>query len=490
MAWGTSLIVKSIRVRLLLWYAVVLTGVVVGFAGLLYYKVRAAKWAEADAVLESAAAGMDASLRLFPPVELLTRDKSDLLPPKVGPNGKGPPPPPKVANRERLIETLGWPGGPEMQRQHPGRYFAIWRADGSLLKSEGATHTLVRPTLIPTEPRFRTLDGFRELVVAGPRQSCIVVGMPVAHLDAELRSFVWQLVLTGSLVLLVGLSGGWLVSRTILRPVQTIADTASRITGNNLAERIDERAVESELAGLAGVLNATFDRLQDAFDRQTQFTADASHELRTPLAVLRSQAELTLARSRTEQEYRQAIEACLRAALRMTELVEKLLLLARADSGATTFTMKPLAWGTIIQEVVDQLEPLAQEKGIALHVKLKPVALRGDAIALAQVVSNLITNAIQYNRVNGRVQVRLRQHTTEAELEVRDTGPGIPQGDQPHLFERFYRVDKARQRGSGGTGLGLAICQSIVLAHGGSIGVESQLGEGSTFWVRLPLLEE
>jgi two-component system, OmpR family, sensor kinase len=324
-------------------------------------------------------------------------------------------------------------------------------------------------------------------MMRGPRQTTILVGMPVENINRDMRAFVWQLVLSGSVVLIVGLTGGWLVSRSIIRPVESIAKTASRISGDNLSERIDEETVETELSGLASVLNDTFDRLQEAFDRQTQFTADASHELRTPLAVLRSQAELTLSRSRSEAEYRQAIDACLKAAIRMTGLVEKMLLLARSDSGATLLKKVPVKWADVVQEAIDQLEPLAKEKKVTQHKKLKPVTVSGDSLALSQVVCNLISNAIQYNRSGGRVEIRLRSNDIEAELEIRDNGPGIPEVDQPHIFERFYRVDKARTRTSGGNGLGLAICLSIVKAHAGEISFESTPGEGTTFWVRLPI---
>lgn len=463
----------------------ILTGVVVGFAGLLYYKVRAAKWAEVDAALEAGAAGLDATLRLFPPSELAQQDNGDGPPPKLPPKWKDPPPPPKLAPRERLLESLGWPGGPGAQ-DRTGHYFVVWRADGTILKNGGLPGTPTRPSEVLPQPTLRDVDEHRELYQRGPRQTTILVGMPNAPPRLALRTFAWQLVLSGAIVLAIGLTGGWLISRSILRPIAAIAATASRISGTNLTERIAEQEVESELAGLARVLNETFDRLQEAFDRQMQFTADASHELRTPLAVLRSQAELALARPRTEAEYQQALSACLRAAIRMTDLVEQLLLLARADSGMAVLKKAPVAWATVVNDVLEQLSPLAKEKDISLHVKLQEVVVHGDAVALAQVVSNLVTNAIQHNRPGGRVQIRLRGDAHEAELHIHDTGPGIAKKDQARLFERFYRVDQARARTSGGNGLGLAICLSIINAHDGEIGFESNPGEGTTFWVRLP----
>jgi heavy metal sensor kinase len=254
-----------------------------------------------------------------------------------------------------------------------------------------------------------------------------------------------------------------------------------------MSERIDEKNVDTELAGLAQVLNQTFDRLQEAFDRRSQFTADASHELRTPLAVMRSQAELTLSRPREKQEYREALEACLRAAERMTGLVDRLLTLARSDAAGTNIERTNFDFDRLVAEVIAEYEPLARQKGIVLKADIDPAPVSGDADALAQVVGNLIGNAIQYNRPKGVVRVQLTQSPLGTKLAVVDTGVGISNTDRPHVFERFYRVDQARSRSSGGSGLGLAICKAIVESHQGTIGFDSVEGEGSTFWVMLPI---
>jgi signal transduction histidine kinase len=170
----------------------------------------------------------------------------------------------------------------------------------------------------------------------------------------------------------------------------------------------------------------------------------------------------------------------------MAGLVEGLLTLARADAGKLAVQPRPLDLGGVVADCVALVRPLAAAKGISVRTALKPAAVLGDADALAQVVTNLLTNAIQYNRPGGQVRLELTDAVGEVVLAVADTGCGVPEEDIPHLFERFYRVDKARSRASGGNGLGLAICKSIVEAHGGAIGLESVAGQGSTFWVRLP----
>jgi heavy metal sensor kinase len=320
----------------------------------------------------------------------------------------------------------------------------------------------------------------------GPHSTSIVVGRSTRKEHEDLRAFAWQLALAGIVVLGVGLVGGWFVSARILRPVAAISATASAISATNLSERIATEKVDRELEDLARVLNATFERLQAAFERQVRFTADASHELRTPLAILRSHVELSLSRPRTPEEYQRTLETCLRAAGRMTALVEGLLTLARADAGKIDLQRRPVDLKPIVEETLALLRPLAEDRRVSLNAALVSVEVNGDSLRLAQVVTNLVSNAIQYNRPGGQVFVQLATEPEAVVVTVKDTGCGIPEEDQAHLFERFYRVDKARSRASGGSGLGLAICRSIVEAHGGTIGFTSALNQGTTFEVRLP----
>jgi heavy metal sensor kinase len=470
---------RSIRWRLQAWYALVLLAVVVGFAALLYGQARAARFREVDSALEAAASYLDVNLRRFPRPEL------DGVPP--GPRPPRPPPglPPRP-DRQQLLAELTPPA-----RAEGGIYFGVWRADGRALKTEALPDEVGPPDLAetPSLPRVMQRGEYREAVMLGPRATRILVGRSVRREQAGLRAFAWQLAGAGAVVLAVGLAGGWLISARILRPVAAISATASAISATNLAERIDPAAVDRELAELARVLNAMFERLEAAFARQARFTADASHELRTPLAVIRSHAELALSRPRTAAEYRETVTTCLQASGRMTALVDGLLTLARADAGKLDLRREPVDLKAVVEESVALFGPLAEGKAVSVSANLVPVAVTGDPVRLAQVVTNLLSNAVQYNRPGGTVQVKLAAWDT-AVLTVTDTGCGIPEADRPHIFERFYRVDKARSRASGGSGLGLAICKSIVEAHGGTIGFETQPEQGSTFWVRLPRLAE
>jgi two-component system OmpR family sensor kinase len=490
---------SSIRLRLQIWYGLVLLSVVSAFAGILYFSVHRARMREVDGALEAAAQYLDVNLRRFPPHELdATLPQPPDRPPPDAPESRDdglpdrpPPPRPGPPSRERLLRDLELvhpPGPPPGDGPADRVYFGIWRADGSPLKLVGLPFGLsegVAATPQGARRQWLRRDGLRELTMRGPMRTSILVGKSMRREEDELGAFAWQLAAAGALVLAVGLAGGWWVSARILRPVALIAATASSISEANLSKRIDSTQVDRELQELAQVLNATFARLEAAFERQVRFTADASHELRTPLAVVRGQAELALSRPRGVEEYQSALESCLRASVRMGSLVDGLLMLARADAGKLDVAHEPLDLQRLVEESISLLAPLAQSKQIRLESDLHSATVLGDASRLTQVATNLIDNAIQYNRPGGSVQVRLDAKDGWVELVVEDTGAGIPNEDCPHLFERFYRVDKARSRASGGQGLGLAICKSVVEAHGGTIGFTTEPGKGSTFCVRL-----
>jgi len=287
-------------------------------------------------------------------------------------------------------------------------------------------------------------------------------------------------------VLGLGLAGGWWVAARALQPISEISATAKKISSGDLGQRIRPTDSESELGRLSADLNYTFARLQAAFERQAQFTADASHELRTPVAVILTQTQSALARERPASEYRESLAACQRAAQRMRGLIESLLLLARFDSNDPTELPEDCDLYRIAAESVALLKPLADEKNVALALEGTSAPCRGSAAQLAQAGGNLIGNAIHYNLPGGSVCVTVHREADRAVLTVADTGEGIAPGDLPHIFERFYRAEKSRSEGQGHSGLGLAITKAIVEGHGGSITVASEPGVGTTVRVRLP----
>jgi two-component system, OmpR family, sensor kinase len=363
-------------------------------------------------------------------------------------------------------------------------YHVIWQRD-LRRQSINAPPELQRPPRgEPSGPRTRGI--YREYLRFTPRGDVIVVGRPIATELAELKKLSLILLGTGTGILALGLVGGWFVATRAMRPIDSISSTALKISSGDLSQRIPQEETESELGRLVSVLNSTFTRLESSFAEQVRFTTDVSHELRTPVAVIVSQTQMALARDRSAPEYRETLEACQRAAQRMRGLIESLLQLARLDAGQEQFKREPFDLAHVARETIQLLETFARERGLQLVSNLGQAQTRGDAERFSQVVLNLITNAIHYTPSGGSISVSTESENQFAILRVADTGIGIPAEDLPHLFDRFYRVEKSRSRDKGGSVLGLAISRAIVSAHSGSLEATSAPGQGATFTVRLP----
>lgn len=339
--------------------------------------------------------------------------------------------------------------------------------------------------------------------------SRVVVGVPAGSFLQFSGETIPVLILCAVLILV----GSAIVAYTILgRPfkqLQRIIDDLSAISdGRSLHRRVAvEEDADPEIERQAGVLNAMIGRLEDSFRALRQFTADASHELKTPLAVLRADIERAMNASTSSKEKLVALEESLQEVTRMSNLVESLLTLARADEGRFDLHMEPVELGPLVQEVYETALILGEGAGVKVTMPFTTdVVVMGDQIRLRQLFLNLVTNAIKYNRPGGRVDIGLGQHPGNVTFAVRDTGIGIAAADLPHIFDRFWRVDRVRTRTSGGGaqdahgdiadaarggfGLGLSISRWIAQAHGGSLTVSSRLGQGSLFTVTLPLKDQ
>jgi heavy metal sensor kinase len=313
----------------------------------------------------------------------------------------------------------------------------------------------------------------------------ILVGRNMSVELAELHKTGLKLTGVGFVILIFGLGGGWWLVNRSLRPIAEISSAATKIAAGDLSQRISVAEAESELGQLAAVLNSTFARLEAAFAQQKQFASDAAHELRTPVTVMLTQTQTALNRERSAEDYRQTVEACQRAAQRMRRLIESLLELTRFDAGQEVLKRVRFDFSKAVSDSLEMVQTLADEKQVKVFAELEALEIMGDPERLAQVVTNLLTNAIQYNQPGGEVRVRLETDGGLAVLTVADTGPGIAPEDLPRVFERFYRAEQSRT-GNGNSGLGLSICKAIVAAHGGTIEVASEAGRGSAFTVRLP----
>jgi signal transduction histidine kinase len=288
------------------------------------------------------------------------------------------------------------------------------------------------------------------------------------------------------LLLISGAGGNFLAGRT-LRPIDRITRTARRIGISGLQERLALPPRNDEVGRLADTFDWMLDRLEETFQRQRQFTADASHELRTPLTILQGEVEIALLRPRRAEDYATSLRVLQGQIGHMTGLVEDLLALARADSGQADMAHEVVAFDDLVRQATLQSQSLFAAKGLSLDLAVvDELLVVGDPARLTQLVLNLLSNAARYTD-RGGVRVEVRRVYGQALLEVRDSGIGIPPEQVDRIFERFYRVDKARSRAQGGSGLGLAIAQWIAQAHGGSIIAESAVGVGSTFRVMLPL---
>jgi heavy metal sensor kinase len=310
----------------------------------------------------------------------------------------------------------------------------------------------------------------------------------MAPIETILSHFLWSLLIGVPLLGLVAVGGGFFLVGRALAPVVQIARSAEHITLHNLNERLPLTNTGDELEHLSLALNRMIARLNEAFEQNRRFLADASHELRTPLAALRGEMESVVEQARTLPELCDRAGSVLEEVDRLAKIVDALFAISRLDAGESQqewerFDLAPLAAGT-----TEQMSLLAEDKGISVACNAEgKVSVDGDRARIKQVVVNLLDNAIKYTPPGGTINLNVRARDGRAVLEVVDTGMGIPAGALPHIFERFFRVDRARSRDAGGAGLGLAIVKSICAAHGGRVVVESVEGKGSRFSVELPL---
>ena len=383
--------------------------------------------------------------------------------------------------------------------EHSGDYLEIHAEDGSLIYR--STFLEKHPVTLeasgqPDQTITRNLrvDGrpFRFRVKKLQANGHVYTALMGVSTDDEVETldlFRTYLLMFAPLLFPVAAGGGHWLSRRALAPVDALVRTAREISGANLNSRLQKLDTGDELQRLSDTLNEMLDRIEKAFLRITEFTADASHELRTPVSLIRTEAELALRRSRGEAEYTEALRHILLEAERTTSLIEQLLALARRDSGRETLHMQPVNLSRTLSSVGEGWQQVATIRNIqfSVDVAAEEAFVLGDEDALRRVGDILLDNAFKYTPSPGSVRLSFEHRGEKAVLTVQDSGVGIAEEDQSKVFERFYRADKARGRERGGAGLGLAIAQWIVGQHRGSISLESRLGSGATFRVELPL---
>ena len=386
------------------------------------------------------------------------------------------------------FEGEPWTDGPWLQVWTPGGEL-IYRTSVAARLPVPASESLVdaadgRIRSLPDDPAPFRILGDRATV--GGRPVVIQVGRSEAFTRLEVRELAVLLLLGLPLTVAVAGAGGYALARGALSPLQRMAERARAITAANLDERLPIDSPRDELGRLAAVFNDTLGRLESSFNQMRRFTSDVSHELRTPLTAIRSVGEVGLREHRDAGAYEQVIQSMLEETDRLTRLVDRLLLVSRADRGELALAHRPVELGALADDVAAHLGVLAEEKRQSMTVEHAARArCLGDQIALRQAVINLVDNAIRYTPAEGEIRLRVAVSSGNAVLEVSDTGPGIPPRDRSRLFDRFYRG--AQGAASGGSGLGLSIAKWAVEANHGRLAYERIDGRGSRFRITLPL---
>ena len=457
--WGEF---SSIRVRLTFWYVLLLALILAGFCTFVYVSMRRALCSESDHLLLDEERGLSTAVR--------NGDEANL----TGLLADVP-----AGTIVVLVDTTS---GRVLAAPARGSQAA---ADLRRIPVQPDASTSVLPVTLAGDTSWRVAT---MPVTSGDQTTWIVrVARSDQDVEADLQQLLVQMALACPLALLVAVGSGLFLARKALDPIDAITRTATRIGAEDLGQRLRIRG-RDEVGRLAATFDAMLDRLERAFGQQRQFTADASHELRTPLAMLTSQIDIALERTRSQEQYEQTLRSLRDDVADLSRLVSEMLMLARAEAGQEPLAYGRLDLGEIAAGVVSSMKPLASARKIRLMERHRGDAhLDGDETRLVQLTINLVDNAIKYTPQGGHVTVTTRREPGWAILEVADSGPGIRPEHRQRIFERFYRLDSARPRGKG-AGLGLAISRWVVEAHGGEIRVGDGASGGATLSVRLPVV--
>jgi len=464
----------SIRTKLTFWYVLLLTVSMLVLAGGFYYTLSRVYMDRIDNQIHKIA-GMTAHAIVRPPGKLMVPNNFDIFLERFF----------GLRTRDYYIQILDHKGevvaksialeGFDLSVSNSG----LKRALRGNVYYETVKSVGIHPVRVVSAPVIVKDKGLVAIVQVGDSLEVVV----------EIFNYMVYIFGVGIVVsVLLASIIGFFLARKALAPVDEINRMARRITAENLDERINIEGPEDEMGRLASTLNGMIAGLERSFKQIRQFTSDASHELKTPLTVMRGEIEVALRGELTKEEANEVLLSTLEEIDRMSSIVQKLLTLARADDERGEAALNPVRIDIVLADSLRLLEKVAAKKGVSIELaSTEALTVVADELRLSQVIANLIDNSIKYTPKEGSVKVLLAAGYDLAILKVIDTGVGIADEDLPHLFDRFYRVDKARTREMGGVGLGLSICKEIVESFGGAIEVESELGKGTIFTVRFPL---
>jgi len=456
----------TVRWRLTLWYAALLATAILLFGTALYLVLRQRLYMGFDEQLLNQATLTLAAVQV--------QNGAPTLPPAATDRAEG-----EYVLRLlsvdgcTVVEDGGRPSGARLDQEGVDAAVAGRTHFSSTQDEDGDT---VRVVTVPVRPARE------DSRVVGLLQ----VGLDRNEIDEPLHDFLQAFAVVSPFALLVTTGGGYLLSGRALAPVASITRLAAGIDARDLRTRLDLDLPDDELGRLARTFDAMLDRIDGAFELQRRFSGDAAHELRTPLRLMRAQVDLALARPRSAEAYREALQGLDEDLERMTGLVGTLLTLARADTERLVSDAASFDLAVTVELILEQYAPMAAEANVDLRSDAVPTPLVADEDLIVQLLVNLIVNALAHTAAGGTVTVGWQAADRQVRLLVTDSGSGIAPEHRSRVFDRFYRVDPGRARTAGGVGLGLAICQAIVDAHGGTIYLRSEVGRGTCVTILLP----
>lgn len=461
---------RSLATRMTLWYALSAFALVLTASAFLYHALSKSLVQDEDALLSEKLRNL--TLRMVDP----TSDLNDL--------------------REFVGELPMW-------YRNPSFWTRILDGQGRLLTETPGMAGSLPSALFKTDPSMKgnalvySLAGrpFRALSATGlwmghsPSRVSVQMAIDVAPDEAILVRFREELWTVLALAIVAcALAGFWIANRGI-SPVRKMAETAAQINSSTLYARLEQSGLPSELADLAATFNGMLDRLEESFDRLSRFSSDIAHELRTPLQNLRGEAEVAFSKERRPNEYQELLGSFLEEYHRLSNLIDRLLFLARAEDPQTQIQREEMDLAKELGLLQDYYGPSAGESGIAVKVETQE-GLRAnlDRSLFQRAMGNLVENALKHTPAGGTVLLRSSNGGRNIRVEVSDTGAGIPEGHLSRVFDRFYRVDPSRSPASGGAGLGLSIVKSIMDLHEGTVEIESQAGRGTKVVLSFPAI--
>ncbi len=458
---------NSIKVKLVVWFMVVFFLFFAGLEVFLYFRLE-------NLVISLADEHLNAELHTLANLMRVEEEHGQL---------------------ETELEELSTAATGVYAEKLSGHYYQIVSSGGLVLVRSPSLAGSTLPVILDVEEAdFRTVTGPAGTPIRMVTQpfKFSIGGLVFQAADTMedtytlLRSFRGIILAISPVVFILCGVGVFIVSSWALATLNAFTTKVSQITEKNLFERLPEKGVARELEPLASSFNTMLTRLEGSFTRQRQFLSDASHELRTPTSIIKSFCDVTLGRERAAGDYRDAIKKISDTVNRMCDIINRILVISRLDSKAIEMNPVRIDLNEVMKDVSRLVETSVMTKGIRLSIKGGHVTVRGDREGITEVFTNLIENAIKYNKQGGSIDIDLREKEGFAVTEVVDTGIGMAETELDKIFDRFYRVDASRGV-TVGSGLGLSIVKTIVEAHGGRVQVKSAAGQGSTFTVFLPL---